>query len=115
MAEVAKCATDNGPKSHHVSNILFLRAVEFHEEYQVQWHAEQPEASVFKQHALHASFEQRLCTGGNLAFAFTPSEWEAGISYRFTLYHVLHGVSPDELFVHEVHDWQAHEPARATA
>lgn len=72
-------------------------------------------ASVFKQHALHASFEQRLCTGGNLAFAFTPSEWEAGMSYRFTLYHVLHGVSPDELFVHEVHDWQAHEPARATA
>jgi hypothetical protein len=66
-------------------------------------------AAVFKQHLLHASFEQRLCTGGNLAFAFTPSEWEAGTSYRFVLYHVLEGVSPDELFVHEVHDWVAQE------
>ncbi|MEY2781695.1 MAG: hypothetical protein RL307_1399 [Pseudomonadota bacterium] len=72
-------------------------------------------ASVFKQNLLHASFDQRLCTGGNLAFAFTPSEWEAGISYRFVVYHVLEGVSPDDLFVHEVHDWQAHESQRALA
>lgn len=66
-------------------------------------------ASVFKQNLLHHGFPNRLCTGGNLAFAFTPSELEAGISYRFELYHVLEGVKPEEVFVHEVHDWVAAE------
>jgi hypothetical protein len=66
-------------------------------------------ASVFKQNLLHHGFPNRLCTGGNLAFAFTPSEIEAGISYRFELYHLLEGVRPEEVFVHEVHDWVAAE------
>ena len=66
-------------------------------------------ASVFKQNLLHHGFPDRLCTGGNLAFAFTPSEIEAGISYRFELYHLLEGVRPEEVFVHEVHDWVAAE------
>jgi hypothetical protein len=62
-------------------------------------------ASVFKQNLLHFGFTGRLTTGGNLAFAFTPSEIDANDCYRFVLYHVMEGVRADELFVIEAHDW----------
>ena len=62
-------------------------------------------ASVFKQNLLHYGFAGRLTTGGNLAFAFTPSEIDANDCYRFFLYHVIEGVSADALFVIETYDW----------
>ena len=62
-------------------------------------------ASVFKQNLLHFGFTGRLTTGGNLAFAFTPSEIDANDCYRFILYHVMEGVCADALFVVETHDW----------
>jgi len=46
-------------------------------------------AGVFKQNLLHESFPGRVCTAGNLAFAFTPSELDAHDAYRFVLYHVM--------------------------
>ena len=46
-------------------------------------------AGVFKQNLLHYSFPGRVCTAGNLAFAFTPSELDAHDAYRFVLYHVM--------------------------
>jgi hypothetical protein len=66
-------------------------------------------AAVFKQNLLHLGYPGRLSTGGNLAFAFTPSEIEAGQSYRFVLYHLLEGVDPDAVFQIAVEDWQAQE------
>lgn len=46
-------------------------------------------AGVTKQYLLHHSFPGRLCTGGNLAFPFTPPELPGGTAYRYTLYHVM--------------------------
>jgi hypothetical protein len=62
-------------------------------------------AAVFKQNLLHFGYPGRLSTGGNLAFAFTPSECEAHESYRFVLYHLLEGVDPDQVFVVDAQDW----------
>jgi hypothetical protein len=61
-------------------------------------------ASVFKQNLLHYGFAGRLSTAGNLAFAFTPSEIDAGDAYRFVIYHLLQGAPMDDLF-----DIQSHE------
>jgi hypothetical protein len=55
-------------------------------------------AAVFKQNLLHHGYPGRLSTAGNLAFAFTPSELDAGQAYRFVLYHRLDGEDPDQLF-----------------
>jgi len=46
-------------------------------------------AKTFKQFLLHQGFRGRLCTGGNLAFPFTPPELLAGPAYRFAVYHVM--------------------------
>jgi hypothetical protein len=69
-------------------------------------------AAVFKQNLLHLGYPGRLTTGGNLAFAFTPSELDAHESYRFRLYHRLDGADPDQVFGLEVQDWVCEE-ARA--
>jgi hypothetical protein len=66
-------------------------------------------AAVFKQNLLHFGFPGRLTTGGNLAFAFTPSEIEANDCYRFVLYHLLLGVKPDDVFSIDVHRWNFDE------
>jgi len=68
-------------------------------------------ASVFKQNLLHYGFAGRLTTGGNLAFAFTPSEIEANECYQFMLYHLLEGVSPEEVFGIDMQTWQFEEVA----
>ena len=46
-------------------------------------------AAVFKQNLLHFSFEGRICTAGNLAFPFSPSELSAGEVFAFSLYHTI--------------------------
>jgi len=50
-------------------------------------------AAVYKQNLLHFSFEGRICTAGNLAFPFSPSELSAGEVFAFSLYHIL--LAPD--------------------
>lgn len=55
-------------------------------------------AGVFKQNLLHHAYPGRLSTGGNLAFAFTPSEIDAHQAYRFALYHVVRDAPLDSLF-----------------
>jgi hypothetical protein len=62
-------------------------------------------AAVFKQNLLHFGFPGRLTTGGNLAFAFTPSEIDANDCYRFVLYHLLLGVQPEDVFRIDVQTW----------
>ena len=66
-------------------------------------------AAVFKQNLLHFGYPGRLTTGGNLAFAFTPSEVDAHESYRFRLYHRLDGADPDQVFGLDVQDWVCEE------
>ena len=58
-------------------------------------------ASVFKQNLLHFSYPGRLCTAGNLAFAFTPSELDANAAYRFVLYHVMQAAPLEDIFTLE--------------
>ena len=55
-------------------------------------------AGVFKQNLLHCAYPGRMSTAGNLAFAFTPSEIDAGAAYRFVLYHVLHDAPMHDIF-----------------
>jgi hypothetical protein len=55
-------------------------------------------AGVFKQNLLHHAYPGRKSTGGNLAFAFTPSEIDAHQAYRFVLYHVMRDAPIDDLF-----------------
>ena len=55
-------------------------------------------AGVFKQNLLHFAYPGRLSTAGNIAFAFTPSEVDAGAAYRFVLYHVLHDAPLTDIF-----------------
>jgi hypothetical protein len=64
---------------------------------------------VLKQNLLHHGFPGRLTTGGNLAFAFTPSEIEANACYQFMLYHLLEGVSPDDVFEIQMQAWNFEE------
>jgi hypothetical protein len=66
-------------------------------------------AAVFKQNLLHFGFPGRLTTGGNLAFAFTPSEIDANDCYRFVLYHLLLGVKPEDVFCIDVQTWNFEE------
>ncbi len=53
---------------------------------------------TFKQFLLHQGFSGRKCTGGNLAFPFTPPELAAGPAYRFSAYHVMPAPDHRELF-----------------
>ena len=55
-------------------------------------------AGVFKQNLLHHAYPGRKSTGGNLAFAFTPSEIDAHAACRFVLYHVMREAPIDSLF-----------------
>ncbi len=55
-------------------------------------------ARTFKQYMLHHGFPGRLCTGGNLAFPFTPPELAAGPAYRFALYHLMQAADSAALF-----------------
>ena len=55
-------------------------------------------AKTFKQFMLHHGFPGRLCTGGNLAFPFTPPELAAGPAYRFALYHLMQSADSATLF-----------------
>jgi hypothetical protein len=47
---------------------------------------------------LHHHFPGQFNTSGNLAFPYSPSEIDAGPSYRFSVYHLMKLASPMELF-----------------
>ena len=48
--------------------------------------------------ALHTEFEGRMCTAGNLAFPFAPSDIEVGRAYRFSVWHAMELDDPLEIF-----------------
>ncbi len=43
---------------------------------------------------LHYGFPGRLSTAGNLAFPYSPSDFEAGEVYAFSVYHLLQNIDP---------------------
>jgi len=51
---------------------------------------------------LHWGFEGRLSTAGNLAFPYSPSDFQAGPVYVFNVYHLLEVSDPCELFPMEL-------------
>ena len=55
-------------------------------------------AKTFKQFLLHQGFSGRQCTGGNIAFPFTPPELVGGPAYRFAAYHVMPADDHEQLF-----------------
>ncbi len=54
--------------------------------------------SLARSQFLHCYFEGRKATAGNLAFPFSPSDFEGGAVYEFTVYHVMTVDDPDALF-----------------
>jgi len=47
---------------------------------------------------LHYGYEGRRATAGNLAFPYSPSDFEAGTVYAFSVYHLLQVDDPAALF-----------------
>lgn len=47
---------------------------------------------------LHYQYPGQFNTSGNLAFPYSPSELDAGPTYRFSVYHLMKATSPLELF-----------------
>jgi hypothetical protein len=47
---------------------------------------------------LHFGYPGRLCTAGNLAFPYSPSDFPAGEAYEFSVHHLVALNSPTELF-----------------
>lgn len=48
--------------------------------------------------AMHKDFPGRLCTAGNLAMPFAPSDIAVGEAYRFNVWHVVELDDPCEIF-----------------
>lgn len=48
--------------------------------------------------AIHTEFEGRLCSAGNLAVPFAPSDLPVGEAYRFSVWHTMELDDPLEIF-----------------
>ena len=53
---------------------------------------------------LHHGYPGRISTTGNLAFPYSPSDFNAGEVYRFSLYHLLRVDDPSALFPVDIVD-----------
>ena len=51
-----------------------------------------------KQYLLHYGYPNRLSTGGNIAFPFTPPEVSIGTAYKFNVYHIIDIHGDENLF-----------------
>lgn len=51
---------------------------------------------------LHYGYDGRISTAGNLAFPYSPSDFQAGEVYEFSLYHIVEVDDPCELFKMEI-------------
>ena len=54
--------------------------------------------AIARVNLLHVDFPGRLCKEGNMAFPFSPSDIEAGATYRFSVFHVVEDVDPLSMF-----------------
>lgn len=57
--------------------------------------------------AMHTEFEGRLCTAGNVAMPFSPSDVSVGPAYRFTVWHAMELDHPLEIFPIEYFQFDA--------
>ena len=53
---------------------------------------------------LHYGYKGRVSTAGNLAFPYSPSDFQAGEVYAFSLYHLIEVDDPLELFPQEIQE-----------
>ena len=60
---------------------------------------------------MHTEFEGRLCTAGNLAMPFSPSDIPVGPAYRFSVWHAMELDDPLEVFPIEIVNLGAKETA----
>lgn len=58
---------------------------------------------------LHQGFLERKATGGNLAFPFSPSDFQGGEVYEFNIYHLLQLEEPSEPFPVEIRTIEGEE------
>ncbi|RTZ44399.1 hypothetical protein EKL30_07405 [Candidimonas sp. SYP-B2681] len=61
--------------------------------------------------SMHTEFEGRLCTAGNLAMPFSPSDLPVGPTYRFSVWHAMELDDPLEIFPIELVNLGAEEMA----
>ena len=54
--------------------------------------------SLARSTLLHQPFEGRKTTAGNVAFPFSPSDFEGGAVYEFSIYHLMATDDCDALF-----------------
>jgi len=54
--------------------------------------------SLARSTALHQSFPGRKTTAGNLAFPFSPSDFQGGAVYEFSIYHLMETKQDSKLF-----------------
>jgi len=57
--------------------------------------------------SMHTEFEGRLCTAGNVAMPFSPSDISVGPAYRFSVWHAMELDDPLEIFPIEYVDFKA--------
>ncbi len=62
--------------------------------------------------AMHTEFEGRLCSAGNLAMPFSPSDFPVGPAYRFSVWHAMELDDPLEIFPIEFADLGTQESPR---
>lgn len=58
--------------------------------------------SLARSNLLHHGFPGRVCTGGNMAIAFSPSDIYLGPAYQFCLNHIVELEDPLEFFKMEM-------------
>jgi hypothetical protein len=58
--------------------------------------------AVARSTMLHYPYEGRKATAGNLAFPYSPSDIPMGVSYKFSIYHLVEPEDPGELFPVEI-------------
>ena len=54
--------------------------------------------SLARSSYLHCDFEGRIATAGNLAFPFSPSDFQGGPVYKFSVYHLMEVDDIDNIF-----------------
>ena len=98
-AVLGDCEPDASGMPHEIGLLLDVVATD----------AAEAEAVLAKARyaAMHTEFEGRLCTAGNLATPFSPSDIAVGPTYSFNVWHAMELDDPLEIFPIEMVDLPA--------
>ncbi len=61
--------------------------------------------SIAKSALQHYDYNGRIATGANVAFAYSPAEFDLGEVYEFSVYHILETDNVDQYFTLEVKEY----------